>query len=550
MKKYLPYIIAIFIPIMTFVIFFVMARNRSFIFSSSFSKEVRAELSGVDTKLTDKFSKHVYSSMIVLREKTEIKGAFFAKNTEGSAETLRRVSNTINAYSLGSDFVNKIEIVNNEREIIISSGRTETGQRLFEEALWNKLKVSNENRIYHIQHKGYYIFAVNVNSQGRIIFYVDVAKFKNLIPSNRNWLKQNLMFGKKAVFFACPSAALKQNLIEKINTEKRDFETPVEYKTSGYIIWGKRLVLNLRNNTVKTGILVFVIGNPKDFPLNFLQRLLLLINGVIAVSLILLMILKIKNQKEKERITEYKQRSNFVFDMLEESSKILDESARTGELSINEIYDVTEGLERDKGVSTMAITTEVEVASDMEIPEGDVSPEDQTVEIPDDAYLEYSTEAVDEELKELANQVSQGADLSNPSLKSYWANISEVLDIDFNISHFALLEEDEEGLFTVIRSQGLSPETVDNLKFSKYDKFYDRFFKLNKNLYIIKDAFVNKNLQDMFSAEDRQSIGELLLFPVTKQGDMVALLCFARERGLNQLEENALKDKIAQQSRI
>ncbi len=544
MKKYLPYVIAIFIPIMTFVIFFVMARNRIFIFSSSFSKEVRAELTGVDTKLSDKFARHLYSAMMILSEKTEVKGAFFAKNTEGSSEVLRRVTNTINAYSLGSDFISKIEIVNNDREIIISSGRTETGKRVFDEQLWNKLSSSTENSIKHLRQEGNYIFAINVNSQGRIIFYIDVIKFRKLIPDNRKWLKKNLMFSDKGIFFACTSNKIKQNLNDKINSKPESFNKPVSYKTGGFVIWGKRLVLELKNKKVNTDIFVFIVGNPNDFPLNFLQRLLLVINGVIAVALILLMILKIKNEKEKARIAEFKERSDFVFDMLEESSGILDESAKTGELSLNKIYDVTQGLEKDKGLEpTLTDYTE-------ETEEFETQSADETVEVPDQAYSEYSTEQVDEELKELASQVSKGTDLSNPTLKNYWANISDVLDLDFNISHFALLEKDDEGLFTVVRSQGLSPETVDSLKFSTFDKFYDKFFKLNKNLYIIKDAFVNKNLQDMFSAEDRQNIGELLLFPVTHENDMIALLCFGRQKGLNKLEEGKLQEKIVEKSKI
>ena len=539
MKKFTPFIVALLIPLMTFVIFFFMARNRSFIFSGSFSSEVRAELNGIHSKLTDKIGKNIYSALLVLADKTEIKGAYFTQNTEGSSEILRRVSNTINAYALGSEFVSQIQIVNNNAEIIVTSGRTETGRRKFEEELWNKLSLSDENSLKHVLYKNYYVFAISVNGQGKIVFFVDVNKFASLIPRKRAWLSKNFLFSASTLYFACPSNNFMQSVETHINRQGSALHSDMEFKHSGYIGWGKSISLALRNGkTVKTQMNVFVIGNPKDFPLNFLQRLLLIVNGAIVILLLILLILRIKNENEKSRIVEYHERSNFVFGMLEESTKVLDDSAKTGELSLNEINDIAMTLEHDKMTGSSAGST------------GFVQEKDGTVNIPDSAYSKESGANIDNELKELVSEVSRGVDIQHSALKQYWEKVKSVLNFDFNISRFALLEKNTEGVFTVAKSEGLSPLTVERLQFSVFDKFHDKFFKLNKNLYIFKDAFLNKALDEMFDPADKETIGELLLFPVTQENEIIAILCFAREKGLMKIQEELLKNKIIEKSRL
>lgn len=555
MKKYLPYIAAILVPVMTFVIFFAMARNRSFIFQGSFSSEVKAELNGVSSELSDKISKQIYSAMVLLSNKTEIKAAFFASNNEASSDVIRRVSNTINAYVLGSKFVSSIVVANNDREIIVSSGRTETGQRQVDEELWNKLKDTSVDELRHVFYNNKYVFSMPINNDGKLLLYVDVKRFNSVIPETKKWLSKRLMFSKNALFFACDSQGLKAELVAKIKKRSRNYNNPVEYKISGYMIWGKRQVLKLRDGrNVKTNIIAFVIGNPKDFPLNLLQKLLLIINGSLVVALLILMMLKLKNEKEKQRIREYKERTNFVFDMLEESSKVLDESARGSELTLNDLEEIAMDMGKNGAISTSEITfdevkaAEVEteaVSEDIEAVE-----EEGIVTVPEEAYEHAHVSNIDEELKELAEKVSTGVDIENTSLKNYWSNIRGVLDIDFDVHKYALLEKDKDGLFSVANSSGFTEETIDNLKFTEFDKFYDKFFKLNKNLYIIKDAFANRELSKMFSPTDQQGIGELLIFPVSISGDVIALLCFAREKGLDKLREEELKDKIVDKSRL
>ena len=542
MKKYLPYISIILIPVMTFIIFFVMATKRSFIFRGTFSSEVKAELANISSKFGEKINKEVYSTMRILSEKVEVKSAFGARDIEWSSDIQARLTNTINAYAYRSTFVSNIYLVNNNREIIVSARRNETSLRKFDEGLWNKLKSSNVSSLKHIFHDNRYIFCYDVNQSGKIIFFVDPSKFDQFVGEKKKWLSKNLKFASHTIVYAAKNTSMASTLEDRVGANINAFNSPAKYSMDSGIIWGKRIILSLRNNReIKTDIAVFVFGNPRTFPLNWLQRGLLIVNALIIFAFIILVVLKIKNENEKLRITEYKERTNFVFDMLEESSKLLDESARSGELTLDELEGVATDLEsspkqgeKDKLLSASYAKVD----------------EDGVVEIPDSAYAKEGVKDIDDELKMLAKNVSEGVDVLNPSLKNYWSDISNVLDLDFHISKFALLEKDDGGVFKVAKSQGLSEQTVENLKFSEYDKFYDKFFKLSKNLYIIKDAFVNKALYSMFSDEDRNRIGELLLFPISHEKNVIAILCFARDKGLDKLSEEELKEKIVHNSKI
>jgi hypothetical protein len=553
MKKYLPYISIILIPVMTFVIFFVMATKRSFIFRGTFSSEVKAELATLSSAVGENINKEIYSTMRILSEKVEVRSAFGARDIEWSSEIQARLTNTINAYAYRSSFVSNIYLVNNNREIIVSARRNETSLRKFDEKIWNKLKTSDSSALKHILDDNYYIFSYDVNLSGKIILFVDPSKFSEFVSDNKKWLSKNLKFSTHSVLYAAKNQSMADTVEERYLKNPSSFENPVEYAMNSGIMWGQKISIPLRDGrNIKTDMVVFVFGNPKHFPLNWLQKALLSVNALIIFAMLILVLLKIKNENEKLRITEYKERTNFVFDMLEESSKLLDDSARTGELTLDDLEGVAGDIEEEKGIPSsfgMASGDESHDEKREPVSVAKVS-DDGVVEIPQSAYERASVKNIDDELKMLAKNVSEGIDLSNPSLKHYWSNISGVLDLDFHISKFALLEKDDGGVFKVAKSQGLSEETIENLKFSRYDKFYDKFFKLSKNLYIIKDAFVNRTLYNMFSDEDRNKIGELLLFPISHERDVIAILCFARDKGLDKLSEDELRDKIIHNSKI
>jgi hypothetical protein len=133
---------------------------------------------------------------------------------------------------------------------------------------------------------------------------------------------------------------------------------------------------------------------------------------------------------------------------------------------------------------------------------------------------------------------------SRYELKDLWVNITEILKKDFNVDKIALLEKDEDGLFNIIKNMEFDFETVEKMKFTEFDKFYNNFFKMGLNLYIIKDVFANKTLFDMFSTQDRENIGELLFLPLNKNNEIIGILCCSRKKGLPVIDTNLIKNKI------
>jgi len=484
-----------------------MAKNRSFIFASSFSQEVKAELIGITTNFADKISNHVYTTMMLLANKDEIRGALFSKKTEGSADIMRRVSNTLNAYVLGSEFVSSIQIVDKDTNIVVTSGRTETGLRKFKSDLWKKLNDSTETELKHIMDENFYIFSIKINNEARLILFVDVTKFKAMVPSSKTWFR-GLNYSDDCIFFGSSNSAVKESVVRTLKKSSVNINEPVEFSISSNIAWGKKLSIVMRDGRkIPVDINVFVVGNPKAFPLNMLQRLLLLINAVIILALVLLLLLKLKNDADRAKIAKYKEKAAFINDVLEESSEVLDESSRGTEIALDELDRASLDFE------TTGVTGSSELIMDtpfsLEEKESSVS-KDEILKIPDEAYEKEPEGKIDKELQDLADVVSKGIEIKNPELQGYWENVSNILGMDFSVNRYALLEKDEDGLFSVVKSEGFSPQTIENLKFTEFDKFYNKFFKLKKNLYIIKDAFAVKALSEMFAPEDKKYIGELL----------------------------------------
>ncbi len=135
-------------------------------------------------------------------------------------------------------------------------------------------------------------------------------------------------------------------------------------------------------------------------------------------------------------------------------------------------------------------------------------------------------------------------------LKAYWVKMSAMLKTEMKIDKFALLEKDEDGLFSVVKNVDFSFQTVDTLKFTEYDKFYSHFFIKGINLYITKNVFQNSELEKMFSPDDKKNIGELMFFPIRKADDVIGILCCARPAGQLPLDKEHLKHKIIHPSRL
>jgi len=129
-------------------------------------------------------------------------------------------------------------------------------------------------------------------------------------------------------------------------------------------------------------------------------------------------------------------------------------------------------------------------------------------------------------------------------LKTYWVKMSIMLKTDLNIEKFALLEKDEDGLFSVVKNVDFSYQTVDTLKFTEFDKFYTNFFHKGLNLYITENVFQNSELSAMISPDDKAGIGELMFFPIRKNSETIGILCCARTAGHKPLEAGLLKNKI------
>ncbi len=218
---------------------------------------------------------------------------------------------------------------------------------------------------------------------------------------------------------------------------------------------------------------------------------------------------------------------------------------------VNRDYEISETDSRYRASDLLVESFHDEYIEDIDRSIRDLDIEAFHSDIEDD-FLEIDDEHVIHEEDTLVSDQNSIDDYTvksdsifiNDTFKTLWIKMSDMLKTNLNISKFALLEKDEDGLFNVIKNVDFSIETVEMLKFTDYDRFYNNFFKHDKTVYIKDKVFLNEGLFKMFSQEDRENIGELLLLPIINKGEVVGVLCCAREKGLEKLNPEVIYNNI------
>jgi len=179
-------------------------------------------------------------------------------------------------------------------------------------------------------------------------------------------------------------------------------------------------------------------------------------------------------------------------------------------------------------------------------------PEDIQTNLDDNRSVSFENEQIEDVegfVEYVSLDVDEGAGIINYPLKRYWKKIKTVLEHDFNFGKYALLEKDEDGLFSVVKNVGFSFDTVENMKFTEFDPFYSNFFKFKKSLYINDNIFENEILNDCIAEQDKENIGEILFFPLSTKKEIIAILCCARRKGLPIIDVKKLNEKILSQAK-
>jgi hypothetical protein len=169
--------------------------------------------------------------------------------------------------------------------------------------------------------------------------------------------------------------------------------------------------------------------------------------------------------------------------------------------------------------------------------------------------FEYFEEVTEEDAYEKVDNFALENSISSETLHSgildkYWEEISKILSVDFKMQRIALLEADEDGLFSVTKNIGYARETLETLKITEFDKIYSAFFSHNKSLYITDSPFENSGLSKMFSEEDKENIKELIFVPVTRKNEVIAILCISRFDEIVGLDLDDFKERIVLKSAV
>jgi len=261
---------------------------------------------------------------------------------------------------------------------------------------------------------------------------------------------------------------------------------------------------------------------------------LLILGALIFFALLLLLVLRVLHHGDTGTVSG---RLELNDKLSRETRAVTEESAHVAErLSKQPEYAVIE--QSDDGVDYAAVETVPTLQTILAHSQADpgIQKRERNEELT--RAIEAVTETVDEleEPEEIEEREGES------ELSEYWQGIAATLGDRYAIHDALLLVDGGGGEFRAQFVQGFSAMDVASYVISRSEKLYQAFPAKNKVLFVKDAALENNTLKARLPGIDASSVDQMAIIPVTKGGEVAALLIITQAAGGRSLDQGVLHE--------
>ena len=465
MKKWIPYLVALLIPIMIFVSFLWMIKKRTFIFKEAFIQKGLELVDNIQLSYKDSLIKDVFLKLPQLEGK-------LTNPDDAQIKTL--LKNLI----LDSTMVENIFITDTDSNLKYFYNSVE--KEKLKDLDWMVKNLPESESVQFLFYKSVYIAFKKYQNQNLFIF-LNPSIFFRQMKEKYPFLNREIIFNQKNMFF---------NFIQKDYSDHTD----TIQKAMAIMDSGKKVILELEGNYLFAKKLIlekegkplyemnlFLYLPPSKMPLTVFQKIILIFTALVIIIMLFILLLKIKNDSYASKIRTYEAGNEFWNKNFSEGDE-------------NEEYEEEE------------------------------EPSDESLEIPQKYYESPTKEKKDQELTTLIGEVNTHEETIQ-KYNSLWKNTSEILSnkTDYNMGIFLLDSDSNELTSHFVKnlfSEILPTFTMDQWVIKTY-------IERNLSLYVREHAMAATPVKEILNSDEYQMIESFFIAPLMQERKLKGIFYIA-----------------------
>lgn len=468
MKKWVPYIIGLLIPVMIFISFAWMIKQRTFVFKDGFVKQGNLMVENIESDFQSLLNrdaiKKINAIEAKLQENKEAEGAINLLLKNLTVDSLVLDNLFVTDSDLNLKYFNDKNTLNKINEI--------------RKAVKSEPSKDGFNAVYCA--KGYYVYKSIPNA--KIFASINTGFFQKIIREKYPFIQADLIVSQRQWYFNFSDAALKtyrahKDLAEQIELEADKGKRGI-LKLKGDYVFGKKAYMK-ENNRELFSVNFFVYVNPAHYPMSLWHRILLVVNAILILAMFLMFLFKLKNESMMKQMDEY---SDVNEDFLEKNPMTVYEAQ-------NE--------------------SPVEAVGD------NVETEEEYLEIPDE-YFNKNEAPAKKPNQELTDIISEVKDHEEEVSKytSLWKNILGLVhNPDLKMMLGLIGEEDDQVI--VHFQKNLEAESPLNISIDNW--VIENYTLSGKSLWITEDALKASPVKQIFPFEYQLDANSVFIAPVKSE---------------------------------
>ncbi|HOJ50127.1 MAG TPA: hypothetical protein PKW55_04880 [Spirochaetota bacterium] len=469
-KKIFPMIVVIIIPIIILTSLIFMIKRRVFIFKEDFLNQANT----ITENISNEF-RNILKKDLILKINT-IETFFKERESEIKEEDIKIfIKNQI----FDSIILENILITDNEINIKYSFSEPHPDTiKWLKWALSSNLDLVKDDITKIFVNKEKIILYRKISD--KMFFLVgDFNLFYNHVKNIYQFLNKGLTISANAIFINLDNETFNKNtnllisLIPQLSSTNKMYQIEIE---GSYLMY-KNINIKLREEPVLNTILL-VYCDPKEFPLNIIHKIILLIVGAFLILISIISAVRIKYEIDKSQIENYETEDFLSEKML----SIADEE--------DEPKEFKKPLDKED------------------------EEEEETYEIPDDYFTKPREEKKpkDKELVTIIEEVEEQEE-SAKKYESLWKNINSLLENVQNYSIMLFLR-DEIGNFV----PHFSKNSV-NVDIKNENWIFKYYIENGKSLFVPDNAYSVTPVKELFNNEPIENLKSLFISPIIENID-------------------------------
>ncbi len=508
MRRWLPYLIALLIPVMTFISFAFMIKYRKLIFKESFIKNSSSVFIDIKKQFENYYKKNVRKEFTIFESRLE---------GEINDEAMKKVLSSYNTQLNSSKTITEGVLVSNLNFEILYRSNLTLSNKEFDEMKWQLNNQKIEQPIKFMNLKERYI-AYKKFKEHYIFFIINPKFFYALMRENYPYLnEQSLIVKGKNIYMNIEQNYYNKNKDKfiKLNTMVEKYGSLINIpdlnenyaKLKGDYLFIEKVSLKEGGENIRDFIFYLRV-DPTKFPMNLWHKMILVINGGFVIIMFIILLFRIKSEMDLEKIKDY---------------------GDHGDVDWDENY-VTPDIEEINVEDTM----------DLEIPdvlettaENDV---EEHLEVPEQYYESAGEkETKDNELSGLINEVTDHEE-EMQRYNSLWKNISSMIN-DNELRIMINIYDSENDEYLPHFKKNVYDESPITIKNDHW--LVKEYVDQNNALLVPTEVNIIPKIEEIFQIDYYPDVSSFFVAPVKKSGDYQAIIIVAADKPL---DENLIND--------